>query len=203
MHEKVMKAFPARTEGKGNQLLKPRLEKGVKVFDLTASVVQWELEPGRKSEAWTYNGVVPAPQIRVTEGDRVRINLKNELPESTAIHFHGLEVPNDQDGVTFITQKPVKPGDSYVYEFTVPNAGSHMYHSHHNSAKQVGLGLLGAFIVEPKDKAAPPSEADVIAYAKSKLAGYKVPKTVEFVEEIPRSAATKDSRGAMVEARGG
>ena len=156
MHEKAMKAFPAKTEGKGNQVMTPRLEKGVKVFDLTASVIQWEVEPGRKTEAWAYNGMVPAPQIRVTEGDRVRINLKNELPESTAIHFHGVEVPNDQDGVTFITQKPVKPGDSYTYEFIVPNAGSHMYHSHHNSAKQVGLGLLGAFIVEPKDKSSEP-----------------------------------------------
>jgi len=156
MHEKVMKSFPAKTAGKGNQIMTPRIEKGVKVFDLTAKVTQWELEPGRTTEAWTYNGVVPAPQIRVKEGDRVRINLKNELPESTAIHFHGLEVPNDQDGVTYITQKPVKPGDSYVYEFTVPNAGSHMYHSHHNSAKQVGLGLLGAFIVEPKDKSSEP-----------------------------------------------
>ena len=150
MHEKGVKAFPAKTEGKGNQLLQPRVEKGVKIYDLTAKVVQWEVEPGRRVEAWTYNGVVPAPQIRVREGDRVRILLKNELPESTAIHFHGLEVPNDQDGVPFLTQPPVKPGQSYTYEFTVPNAGSHMYHSHHNAAKQVGLGLLGAFIVEPR-----------------------------------------------------
>ena len=154
MHEKGIKAFPARTEGKGNQLLQPRIEKGVKVYDLTAKVVPWEVEPGRRVEAWTYNGVVPAPQIRVREGDRVRVVLRNELPESTAIHFHGLELPNDQDGVPFITQPPVKPGQTYTYEFTVPNAGSHMYHSHHNSAKQVGLGLLGAFIVEPKRPAA-------------------------------------------------
>jgi manganese oxidase len=156
MHEKGMKAFPAKTEGKGNQILAPRMDNGTKVFDLTAKVVQWELEPGRRSEAWTFNGVVPAPQIRVREGDRVRINLQNDLPESTAIHFHGLELPNDQDGVPFITQPPVKPGDSFVYEFTVPNAGSHMYHSHHNSAMQVGLGLLGAFIVEPTDHSAEP-----------------------------------------------
>ena len=150
MHEKGVKAFPAKTEGKGNQLLEPRVENGVKIYDLTAKVVQWEVEPGRRVEAWAYNGVVPAPQIRVREGDRVRIVLKNELPESTAIHFHGLELPNDQDGVPFITQPPVKPGQSYTYEFTVSNAGSHMYHSHHNAAKQVGLGLLGAFIVQPR-----------------------------------------------------
>ena len=150
MHEKGIKAFPAKTEGKGNQLLAPRLVSGVKVYDLTAKVVQWEVEPGRRVEAWTYNGVVPAPQIRVRQGDRVRVVLKNELPESTSIHFHGLELPNDQDGVPFITQPPVKPGQTYTYEFTVPNAGSHMYHSHHNAAKQVGLGLLGAFVVEPR-----------------------------------------------------
>ena len=150
MHEAGIKAFPAKTDGKGNQVLAPRIDKGVKVFDLTASKVQWEVELGRRVEAWAYNGQVPGPQIRVREGDRVRINLKNELPESTAVHFHGLELPNDQDGVPFITQLPVKPGASYTYEFTVPNAGSHMYHSHHNAAKQVGLGLLGAFIVEPR-----------------------------------------------------
>jgi FtsP/CotA-like multicopper oxidase with cupredoxin domain len=152
MHEKGMKAFPAKTAGKGNQLLEPRMEGRVKVFDLTAKKIQWEVEPGRMVEAWTYNDQLPGPQIRVREGDRVRINLKNDLPESTAIHFHGLEVPNDQDGVPFITQPPVKPGATYKYEFTAPNPGSHMYHSHHNSAKQVGLGLLGAFIIEPKAK---------------------------------------------------
>ena len=156
MHEKGIKAFPAKSEGKGNTLLAPRVEGGVKVFDLTASVVQWEVEPGRRVEAWTYNGIVPAPQIRVREGDHVRINLKNNLPESTAVHFHGLELPNAMDGVPFITQPPVKPGQSFTYEFKVPNAGSHMYHSHHNSAKQVGLGLLGAFIVEPKDTSSEP-----------------------------------------------
>jgi FtsP/CotA-like multicopper oxidase with cupredoxin domain len=150
MHEKGVKAFPAKTEGLGNQLLQPRIEGGVKVYDLTAEELQWEVEPGRKVKAWAYNRQVPGPQIRVREGDRVRIHLINKLSESTAIHFHGLELPNDQDGVPFITQPPVKPGESYTYEFTVPNPGSHMYHSHHNAAIQVGLGLLGAFVVEPK-----------------------------------------------------
>jgi FtsP/CotA-like multicopper oxidase with cupredoxin domain len=73
------------------------------------------------------------------------VTLKNELPESTVIHFHGLEVPNDQDGVPFITQPPIKPGATHTYEFTVPHGGSHMYHSHHNAANQTMLGLLGAF----------------------------------------------------------
>jgi FtsP/CotA-like multicopper oxidase with cupredoxin domain len=154
MHEQSMKAFPAKTAGLGNQLLSPALDGHVKVFELTARKIQWETEPGHLVEAWAYNDQVPGPQIRVREGDRVRVILHNALPESTAIHFHGLELPNDMDGVPFITQPPVKPGQSFTYEFTVPNAGSHMYHSHHDSAKQVGLGLLGAFIVEPKARAA-------------------------------------------------
>jgi FtsP/CotA-like multicopper oxidase with cupredoxin domain len=151
MHEAGIKAFPAKTAGKGNQVIRPRIAGGVKVYELTAKEIDWEVEPGKTVKAWAYNGQVPGPQIRVREGDRVRVVLKNELAESTSIHFHGLELPIEQDGVPFITQPPIKPGDSFTYEFTVPNAGSHMYHSHHNAARQVGSGLLGAFIVEPRD----------------------------------------------------
>ena len=152
MHEKGIKAFPAKTAGKGNQLMAPRVENGVKVYDLTAREMKWEVAPGQIVNAMAYNEQVPGPQIRVREGDRVRVNLKNELTQSTAIHFHGMELPNDMDGVPFITQPPVKPGESFTYEFTIPdgNVGSNMYHSHHNAATQVSLGLLGAFIVEPR-----------------------------------------------------
>ena len=152
MHEKGIKAFPAKTAGKGNQLLAPTVVNGVKIFELTARESKWEVAPGQMVTAMAYNGQVPGPQIRVREGDRVRLVLRNELDQSTAIHFHGVELPNDQDGVPYITQKPVKPGETYTYEFTAPegNSGSHMYHSHHNSTTQVGLGLLGAFIIEPK-----------------------------------------------------
>ncbi|MDQ2668562.1 MAG: multicopper oxidase domain-containing protein [Gemmatimonadota bacterium] len=152
MHEKGIKAFPAKTAGKGNQLLAPRIEKGVKIFDLTAREIKWEVAPGQMVSAMAYNDQVPGPQIRVREGDRVRVNLKNEMSQSTSIHFHGMELPNDMDGVPYITQPPVKPGDSFTYEFTIPegNVGTNMYHSHHNSTTQVGTGLLGAFIVEPR-----------------------------------------------------
>src|SRR5689334_12317463 len=153
MHEAGIKAFPAKTAGTGNQLLTPRMDGDVKVYELTASEIKWEVSPGKFVTALSYNGQVPGPQIRVREGDRVRVVLTNRLDESTAIHFHGLELPMDQDGVPFITQPPIKPGDTYTYEFTVPvgNAGSHMYHSHHNAARQVGGGMLGAFIVEPRN----------------------------------------------------
>jgi len=156
MHEEGVKAFPAKTAGKGNQPLEPKMDGDVKVFELTAKVVQWEVTPGTMVEAWAYNEQVPGPEIRVTEGDKVRIILKNELPESTAIHPHGVIVPNKMDGVPFITQPPITPGSSFTYEFTARNPGSHMYHSHHNATKQVGKGLLGALIIEPKDKSKDP-----------------------------------------------
>ncbi|HEU4700457.1 MAG TPA: copper oxidase [Gemmatimonadales bacterium] len=150
MHEKGIKAFPAKTAVMGNQPLAPKLVGGVKVFELTAKRMKWETAPGQFVDAMAFNEQVPGPQIRCREGDRVRIVVTNELDQSTAVHFHGLEVPNDQDGVPFITQPPIKPGETHTYEFTVPNAGSHMYHSHHNSAYQTPMGLLGAFLVEPK-----------------------------------------------------
>jgi FtsP/CotA-like multicopper oxidase with cupredoxin domain len=159
MHEAGVKAFPAPTKGLGGQPLEFTMDGDVKVFDLVCQVVQWEVTPGTMVEAWTYNGVTPGPEIRVTEGDKVRVNVTNELPQSTAVHWHGLMVPNSQDGVPFITQPPIKPGQSFTYEFPIKegNAGAHMYHSHHNSAFQVTKGLLGAFIVEPKDPATRPA----------------------------------------------
>ena len=159
MHEAGIKSFPAATEGLGGQPLPFTMDGDVKVFELTASVIDWEFAPGQRTEAWAYNGVVPGPEIRVTEGDQVRVNIKNDLTESTAIHWHGLVIPNDQDGVPFITQPPIKPGTSYTYEFPIRmgNAGTHMYHSHMNSAEQVTRGLLGSFIVEPKDPASRPA----------------------------------------------
>lgn len=160
MHEAGIVAFPAETEGLGGQPLEYEMDGDVKVFRLTCDIIpDWEFEPGKTTEAWGYNNVVPGPEIRVTEGDKVRIHVKNNLNESTAIHWHGLIVPIEQDGVPFITQDPIKPGTEFTYEFQVRegNAGSHMYHSHMNAAKQVTMGQLGAFIVEPKDPSTRPA----------------------------------------------
>jgi len=140
--------FPAETEGRGNEVLEPTLlEDGTKQWELTASVIQWETEPGTILEAFAYNGTVPGPQLRAEVGDRIRIILHNELPEPTTIHSHGLIVPNGMDGVPGITQDAVMPGESFTYEYTVRNAGSHMYHSHFMAEHQVPMGLLGAFVV--------------------------------------------------------
>src|SRR5262245_60904282 len=101
MHEAGVKAFVAgvKTEGQGNQPLAPRLENGVKVFELTCAPLSWEYDAGMRADAWAYNGQVPGPELRVTEGDKVRVVVKNGLPESTSVHFHGAIVPNAMDGV--------------------------------------------------------------------------------------------------------
>jgi len=147
--EKSIKAFPAKTQGVGGQNLAPKvLADGTKQFDLTTSIVKWEVEPGKLVDAWTYNGTVPGPTMRVDPGDKVQVVLHNNLPESTAIHFHGITTPNADDGVTFITQPVVKPGETFTYSFTAqstPAVG--MYHSHHNAVVQLPNGLAGSFLV--------------------------------------------------------
>jgi FtsP/CotA-like multicopper oxidase with cupredoxin domain len=142
------KAFPAKTVGVGGQLLKPKvLRDGTKVFALTTALTKWEVEAGKFVEAMTYNGTVPGPTIKVDVGDNVRVELTNKMPTSTAIHFHGVRVPNTQDGVPDITQPPVKPGEKYAYEFVVTEPAVGMYHSHHDAQIQVPGGLAGAFLV--------------------------------------------------------
>jgi FtsP/CotA-like multicopper oxidase with cupredoxin domain len=132
------------------------LDGDVKVFKVTCDEVDWEVEPGVVAKAMTYNGQVPGPEIRVTEGDTIRLVMTNNMTQSTAIHFHGVIVPNAQDGVPMVTQPAVAPGETQTYEFTTRNSGTHMYHSHHNSAEQVTRGLLGPFIIVPKDASREP-----------------------------------------------
>ena len=154
-HEQGIRTFLENMGQDENFWRKPldyTLDGDTKVFELTCTNVQWETEPGKVFPAFAYNGMIPGPEIRVTEGDRVRILVTNEMNQSTAVHWHGVDVPNDQDGVPFITQPPIKPGETYTYEFVAANAGSHMYHSHHNSLEQVVGGLLGAFIIEPRSQ---------------------------------------------------
>ncbi|MFP5297829.1 MAG: multicopper oxidase domain-containing protein [Actinomycetota bacterium] len=147
--------FPAETEGKGGVPLEPEiLDDGTKRFELTASEIQWETEPGVFKTAYAYNGIVPGPRIDVNEGDKIEFVLKNELPEPTTVHFHGQKTPNSEDGVPAITQDAVMPGDTYTYRFTAEATGSHMYHSHFNAVAQVPMGLLGAFIVHPDNEVA-------------------------------------------------
>lgn len=125
----------------------PKQGKPVREFRLSASVARVNLGKGPDFVAWTYNGQVPGPEIRVREGDIIRVVLKNYLPEGTTIHLHGVPVPNSMDGVPEVTQKPVMPGETFVYEFEARRAGSYIYHSHVNY--QLDQGIYGALIIEP------------------------------------------------------
>ncbi len=117
----------------------------VRAFTLTAEVSHVD-----GYEAWTYNGTVPGPELRVTQGDRVRVTLVNHLPASTTIHWHGLTLPDAEDGVAGVTQDAVPTGGTYTYEFVVNEPGTYWYHSHQDTSNQVPRGLYGALVVEPK-----------------------------------------------------
>lgn len=121
----------------------------VKTIRIVAEVKPWTVAPGITVDAWTYNGTVPGPTIHVRQGDRVRVIFTNRLPEPTTIHWHGLLVPADMDGVPGMSQPPVAPGDTFVYEFTATDPGTYIYHTHYDDLFQLDNGLYGAFIVDP------------------------------------------------------
>lgn len=146
---KVAQQFPAKTIGHGGDVMQPNiLTDGTKEFVITAKVVDWEVEPGRIVKAFTYNGVVPAPEIHVNSGDKVRIVLKNELPQTTSLHLHGIQVPNIMDGVDPYNVDPTTPGGEHVYEFVAKGPAVGIYHSHHNAQEQIPDGMFGAFTID-------------------------------------------------------
>ena len=125
---------------------------GPRTIHLEAREVTWELAPGRTVKAMAYNGQVPGPAIRIREGERVRVILKNSLHEPTTIHWHGVDVPNAMDGVANLTQKPVAPGETFVYEFDARPAGTRWYHTHFREHHQMDLGLVAPLIIESSAK---------------------------------------------------
>lgn len=136
------------------------MDNGVKVFHLIAEPVKQVIVPGRTFDLWGFNGSAPGPTIQANEGDRVRIIFDNHLPEPTGIHWHGIELPNDMDGVPGVTQKLVMPGERYVYEFTLHQNGTFFYHPH--MAMQEMVGMLGGFIMHPKTPYTPRVDKDYL-----------------------------------------
>jgi YVTN family beta-propeller protein len=143
----------------------------VKEFTLTAKEVPWTLASGTVVRAWVYNGQLPGPEIRVKEGDKVRITFRNELPVASSIHWHGIHVPWTMDGPPGINQRPVQPGETFVYEFVAKPSGTHFYHSHgsggHDEAVQMDMGLYGAFIIEGENE--PKAEAEYTVVLSERL----------------------------------
>ncbi len=153
------------------------MDGGVKIFRLKAEPLRQKIAPFKTIDVWGYNGSCPGPTIQVTQGDRVRVIFENGLPESTSLHWHGLEVPIEQDGVPYISQKPVPPGGTHTYEFTVHQEGTFFYHAH--SAMQEMIGLIGMFIAHPERPYALHAEHDygIVLQEWAVLPGNTVPNT--------------------------
>ncbi|WP_047536713.1 multicopper oxidase family protein [Methylotenera versatilis] len=128
-----------------------RMNKGVKEFHLVAEPVLREIAPGMKAHLWGYNGQSPGPTIEVVEGDKVRIFVTNRLPEHTSIHWHGQPLPNGMDGVSGLTQPPIQPGKTFVYEFEAKRPGTFMYHPHADEMVQMAMGMMGSWVTHPKN----------------------------------------------------
>jgi FtsP/CotA-like multicopper oxidase with cupredoxin domain len=152
----------------------------VKVFRLVAEPVKQEVLPGKVFDLWGYNGSAPGPMIEAVEGDRVRILLENRLPEPTTVHWHGLEVPIEMDGVPNISQPEVEPGGRFTYEFTLRQHGTFFYHSH--GAMQEMIGLLGMFVIHPRTPYAPPVQKDyaIVLQQYAVLPNNTIPNTLSM-----------------------
>src|SRR5919106_811329 len=153
---------------------------GWKEFHLIAEVVETEFVPGRKVHAWGFNGSVPGPPIEVNQGDKVRVIFENRLPEMTAVHWHGFEVPMEMDGSVGLGQDPVPPGGKFVYEWELHQAGTFFYHSHF--AMQEMMGMLGLFIMHPKEPYQPHCDRDfgIILQEWALLPNNTVPNTLSM-----------------------
>jgi len=146
----VSTSSPAGTSlGDGTYLAPHTNDDGTKVFHLTMAPTTIETEPGVTKQAYAFNGIVPGPTLRVNEGDRIRVIVDNDLPFATGVHWHGMILPNDQDGIPELTQPPIEPGERHTYEFDAIAPGTHWYHTH-SSGRHIGKGLYGAFEVVPK-----------------------------------------------------
>ena len=139
-----------------------RMNNGVKEFHLVAEPVLREIAPGMKAHLWGYNGQSPGPTIEVVEGDKVRIYVTNRLPEKTSIHWHGQPLPNGMDGVSGLTQPPILPGKTFMYEFEAKRAGTFMYHPHADEMLQMAMGMMGSWVTHPKNPKFMPVDRDFI-----------------------------------------
>jgi FtsP/CotA-like multicopper oxidase with cupredoxin domain len=137
-----------------------RMKGGVKEFHLVAEEFEHEFAPGCKAKVWGYNGSTPGPTIEVVEGDRIRLLVTNRLGEHTTMHWHGLILPSGMDGIGGLTQPHIRPGETYAYEFTLRQHGTHMYHPHADEMVQMALGMMGLFIIHPKAGEIEPVDRD-------------------------------------------
>jgi FtsP/CotA-like multicopper oxidase with cupredoxin domain len=151
---------PGRVLTPDGETLTGRAVNGARVFHLVAAPATHEVLEGLSVQAWAYNGRVPGPTLEVTQGERCRIYVTNELPEPTSIHWHGVLVPNGMDGVGGLTQPPIPPGETFLYEFAFDRPGTFLYHPHIDEMTQIGLGLMGLIVVHPRRPGGPRVDRD-------------------------------------------
>lgn len=139
-----------------------RMNNGVKEFHLVAEPVEREMAEGMTARLWGYNGQSPGPTIEAVEGDRVRIFVTNKLPEHTTVHWHGMILPSGMDGVGGLSQPHIPVGKTFVYEFDLVKSGTFMYHPHSDEMVQMAMGMMGFFVVHPKDPKFMPVDRDFV-----------------------------------------
>lgn len=140
------------------------MKNGVKEWHLIAEEFEQEFAPGMRVKCWGYNGRTPGPTIEAVEGDRVRILVTNRLPEHTSVHWHGLLLPNGMDGVGGLNQTHIRPGETYAYEYTLRQHGTQMYHPHADEMVQMALGMMGMFVIHPREPSDPPVDRDFVLF---------------------------------------
>jgi FtsP/CotA-like multicopper oxidase with cupredoxin domain len=155
-----------------------------KEFHLVAEPVVREFAPGMKVNLWGYNGQAPGPTIEAVEGDKVRIFVTNKLPEHTTVHWHGMLIPNGMDGVGGVTQPHIKPGQTFVYEFELRKSGTFMYHPHSDEMVQMAMGMMGMFVVHPRDAKFRRVDRDFVFIMSAYLIdpGTSLPKVAEMTD---------------------
>jgi uncharacterized cupredoxin-like copper-binding protein len=168
--------FPAETEGRGNELLEPTevLPDGTLVFDMTMELAEWEVDEGQVVEAWTFNGMVPGPMIRIEVGQTMHLRVQNDLPIATDVHMHGLNVENEFDGVAPITQDLIEPGETFTYEYTGDEQSVAMYHPHAHGHMLLPNGMFGTILV-----------GDVELPRGQTVGLEEIPADLEIAQEIP------------------
>ena len=175
-HSRPVVPTPVVTTDVGD--LPYEMDGDTKVFRLTAHVFKQQIAPQKTIDVWGFNGSAPGPTIQVTQGDKVRVIFKNELPEPSSLHWHGFEDRIGYDGMPGISQEPVKPGESFTYNFLIQQEGTYFYHSH--MAMQELAGMLGAFIMHPKAPYRPHCDKDFVIHLQeyAVLANSTTPNTM-------------------------
>ena len=164
----VARRFPAGQPGvtvPNGGTLPLRVVDGVKVGHLVVESFPNAFSPDLTAEVWGYNGTTPGPVIELVEGDRLRMYVTNRLPEPTTVHWHGIVLPNGMDGVSGLNQRPIPPGETWVYEFTLRHPGTFMYHSHFDEMTQIALGAVGMIVVHPRQARGPRVDRDFVLMA--------------------------------------